>query len=133
MNIIEQMLADARHQVATAKEAKGLGYEFAASIAMENAEKTLRMARYTLDKAAQRRHLESEQYRAPRKEPSIEQRNPLDRFRLTSIIDFVREIGYVILWKTIFGFAWLGCWIEDEIWSPIWWYFNKKRFERKKT
>jgi len=37
----------------------------------------------------------------------------------------------IIFWKSVFAIAWVGCWIEDEIWTPIWWFFNKRKFERK--
>ena len=34
-------------------------------------------------------------------------------------------------WAILFGVAWVWCWIVDTIWTPIWWFFNKKKFEIK--
>jgi hypothetical protein len=36
-----------------------------------------------------------------------------------------------ILWLILIGIAWVACVFDDVIWSPIWWFFNKKKFIKK--
>ena len=133
MNLIEQLLSRAREDLAIAKEAKGKGFGLAYSIALDNAQSCLKSASYYANKEAQRKYAESEGYRKPeQKKEAVCERNRLSDIvsaitSLYSLRQLIESIGYSIF----FGFAWVFCVIEDKIWDPIWWFFNKRKYARK--
>jgi hypothetical protein len=80
-----------------AKDARGKGYPDAFWLALDNAEASLKLASNLVDKEKHNKYLEAEQYRKKKETATIEKPNLFDYLRIPSIVDFIRNIGLMIL------------------------------------
>ena len=89
--LMEQMLIRAKADIDIAKDAKRRGYGLAFHLAIENAESTLRTMSSILDKEANKKHMEAEQYH--KKEDVSNGKSDIpDRFHIAVVVNFVRKV-----------------------------------------